>query len=74
MKPTSTSLGEQKLTPDIRPNIFVCPYPGYNIQELNQNGYVSSYSFSIGRGMEIIAGGADEITKKSKKFLKIFQR
>ena len=51
-KPTFTSSVQTKLTPGHFPNILICPYPSYDLEELQSIGYDHSYDYSSGLSEE----------------------
>ena len=51
-KPTFTSIVQTKLKPGHFPNILICPYPSYDLEELQSIGYDHSYDYSSGLSEE----------------------
>ena len=51
-KPTFTSILQTKLKPEHFPNILICSYPSYDLEELQSIGYDHSYDYSSGLSKE----------------------
>ena len=54
-KPTNTVLSTKPGTAEDTPDILVCPYPAYNIQEVERNGFPGfvGYLFGIMKAEEL---------------------
>ena len=48
-KPTYSSKSVQKLNYEHFPNIFICPFPSYDMKVLLKNGYLNDYDYIKGR-------------------------
>ena len=48
VRPTSTSIELKMITPDLMPDIIICPQPGFHIPALRKNGYHNSFWYSLG--------------------------
>ena len=51
-KPTFTSIVQTKLKPEHFPNILICSYPSYDLEQLQSIGYEHSYDYSSGLSEE----------------------
>ena len=47
-KPTLTSVSQKDISPEIFPDILICPDQGFEIDELNRLGYQYSFFYSLG--------------------------
>ena len=48
VKPTFTSVENEKIKPHQKPDIIICPSPGFDSAALRKNGYPSSFWYSMG--------------------------
>ena len=47
-KPTYTSSSKVKMAPQDFPDITICPFPSWNMQEMLKLGYAHSFDYSMG--------------------------
>ena len=47
-RPTSTSVEQRLITPDLTPDIIICPQPGFDMLALRKNGYFNSLEHYLG--------------------------
>jgi hypothetical protein len=47
-KPTFTSRTNEYLKPNLKPDIIICPQPGFDQKALAQHGYFNSFQYSMG--------------------------
>ena len=48
LKPTLTSLSQDRLKPSHFPNILICPIPSFDLGELQSLGYEHSHDYTMG--------------------------
>ena len=48
LKPTLTSLTQDRLKPSNFPDILICPFPSFDLVELQRLGYEHSYDYTMG--------------------------
>ena len=48
LKPTLTSLSQEKLKPSHFPELMICPIPSFDLSALQGLGYEHSYDYTLG--------------------------
>ena len=52
-KPTFTSFQSEKIKPQQKPDVIICPRPGYNTTALKTHGYASSFWYTMGQIQDV---------------------